>query len=217
MCSVGRSEDPVCWLVGSPQGYLGQCMRWFTFGLQAQVLSDLQVSPWYSDPSLWVGMAGVVVSAAGFLLAFSQLRRTAKATEESASVMKETLQRMARNHLLVLLPQFQVLETDLDRAVLARDPERAVALLSACNRLSRELSGVLAGDSRDFASKDISESLASLSEAASEAKTMIVGMTASKKRIDDLTADVSKKLAEVIGGVTELAVSYRSQLVGGAT
>jgi len=162
-------------------------------------------------------MAGVVVSAAGFLLAFSQLRRTAKATEESASVMKETLQRMARNHLLVLLPQFQVLETDLDRAVLARDPERAVALLSACNRLSRELSGVLAGDSRDFASKDISESLASLSEAASEAKTMIVGMTASKKRIDDLTADVSKKLAEVIGGVTELAVSYRSQLVGGAT
>lgn len=71
---------------------------------------------------LVIGSLGVVISAVGFGLAWIQLRRTATATEATEDAVKKTEQAVResnRLNLLLLLPQFRMLELHLDFAIRA--------------------------------------------------------------------------------------------------
>lgn len=72
-----------------------------------------------------LGVAGLAVSVVGFSLAIWQLKRTANAASATRKAIERTEKRMALNHLLVIIPQFRILENDLDRA--AEDNDRSLA------------------------------------------------------------------------------------------
>jgi hypothetical protein len=77
------------------------------------------------NASDWLGVAGLAVSVVGFGIAIWQLIRTANASVATRKAVERTEKRMALNHLLVLLPQFRLLENDLDFA--AQEDDRPLA------------------------------------------------------------------------------------------
>ena len=81
----------------------------------------------------WLGVAGLGVSVIGFGVAIWQLIRTANAAVATREAVERTEKRMAINHLLILLPQFRIVEGELDRA--AEEDERTVGMSGACGRM----------------------------------------------------------------------------------
>jgi hypothetical protein len=71
-------------------------------------------------PGDWISVAALIVSVIGFTFTIWQLVRTANAAEATKRAIERTEKRMALNHLLVLLPQFRLIENDLDPAAADR-------------------------------------------------------------------------------------------------
>lgn len=160
--------------------------------------------------SLTVSVVGVLVSIGGFALAYHQLRRTADATVATQAAMERTEQRMALNHLLVLLPQFQAIEASLDRACEADDRPSAIAALSTCTRVSSELSGVLLNV--ETAGDGLVDRLRNLSESASAAKNLLVE-AASNRKVHAITSSVRQLLSETSAQIAESGATYRTSIV----
>src|SRR5580692_8265065 len=95
----------------------------------------------------WIGLAGLVVSVVGFGVAIWQLIRTANASVATLNAVERTEKRMALNHLLVLLPQFRLLENDLDYAAQEDDRSLARRSLVSYAHFAAEVATILGGQS----------------------------------------------------------------------
>lgn len=94
----------------------------------------------YSDVA---GTVGVVVSGGGFYFAWTQLRKTAKATTVSSETLRRAESRMSVSHLLVLVTQLRLLESDLETARKSTNRELAIVALSHWAHVASETAGYL--------------------------------------------------------------------------
>ena|ERR1700722_20269409 len=154
----------------------------------------------------WVGIAGLAVSVVGFSLAIWQLARTAKASEATREAIERTEKRMALNHLLVLLPQFHLLENDLDRA--AEDNDRALArrALVSYSHFASEVAAILRG--QDQVDQTLITELQSSARDASLAKATLIDAPINKNT-KQLTRDVRARISALSVHVATIAANYQ--------
>lgn len=151
---------------------------------------------------LVVGILGLVATVAGFTLAILQLRRTAAATEATTKAVTRTEKRMALNHLLVLLPQFRLLEADLDNAAEDNDRRLAIRALVAYSYIASEVAAMLRD--QDGVDAALPDKLADTALTAAKAKAALVSdARALPKTATSLVrheiAEVSTVLAGAVG------------------
>lgn len=64
----------------------------------------------------WLGIVGLVLTIGGFAVTLIQLARTKTAADAATEALRSTVSCMSTNHLLVLLPQFRMIDIDMDTA-----------------------------------------------------------------------------------------------------
>jgi hypothetical protein len=146
-----------------------------------------------------------VLTVAGFGIAIWQLVRTARASEATKIAVERTERRMALNHLLVLLPQFRILEHDLDAAADGNDRNLAMRTLVSFNYLSSEIAGLLTN--QDGIDPNLSTQLQSIGRVASLAKADMINNPS--KQAKTATKDFRKQLADVTAHVGALIGQFR--------
>jgi hypothetical protein len=154
----------------------------------------------------WIGLAGLVVSVVGFGVAIWQLIRTANASVATRNAVERTEKRMALNHLLVLLPQFRLLENDLDYAAQEDDRSLARRSLVSYAHFAAEVATILGGQS-GVNSTLILDLKASASE-ASLAKASLIDASPGKNT-RQLTKEIRERIAGMSVQIGMLATTYQ--------
>jgi hypothetical protein len=140
-----------------------------------------------------IGVIGVAVSSIGFLLAYIQLKRTANATVASAAALKAA----GETQILMLLPQFQLREMELDYAIEDSKREMAARSLVAYAHLAQETSVVI--QAQGLGSAELIENMRLCARKARDAKSEIYSHKV--KKLDTITRDFrehSQHLAEMM-------------------
>ena len=144
----------------------------------------------------WLGLAGIVVSALGFVFAWSQLHRTANAAEAT----RDALIAANRVQLLMLLPQFRLIEMELDFAVGEEKRELATRALANYAHLAHEVSAVVAAFT--LANEDLVMQLRTSASLATRTKDRIYALP--DQRLASLVRPFSTALSTVSASVAEL-------------
>lgn len=156
-----------------------------------------------------LSLAGLLVSVLGFTLAIIQLRRTAKATEETAAKIRQTLDRMNVNHLLVLLPQLRLIENDLDQAAEDDDRRLAQRTLISFSHTASQVASLLEG-SDSGTDPALVQRLKSSARLASSTKASLVSSTRSTVRI--ATKEAASEISEISGLAAGMIAQYQSKV-----
>ncbi|MBQ1051676.1 hypothetical protein KBX50_24815 [Micromonospora sp. C51] len=149
-------------------------------------------------------MLGLLIGVVGFTLTIWQLRRTARAAEATQKAVERTENRMALNHLLVLLPQFRVLESELDFAVADEDRKMAMRVLASYAQIASQVAGLL--DGRDGVDSVLVERLGRASRDASLTKARIINEPARNVRL--ITKDFRSATADLAAYIGSLASRF---------
>lgn len=148
----------------------------------------------------WFDWISLSVSVVGFALTIWQLTRTAKASIATRVAVESTERRMALNHLLVLLPQFRMIETDIDNAARENDYSLAIRALVTYTHTASEVAGLLRG--KQGVDQSVVASLEESSRLASKTKAEIVDDK--RKYVKTVTKVFRARLVDVtseIGGL----------------
>lgn len=156
-----------------------------------------------------IGLVGLVVSVVGFWLAIVQLRRTAKATKATADGISQTLHRMNVNHMLVLLPQLRLIESDLDQAAEEEDRRLAQRTLVSYSHTASQVAMLLEG-SESPGDSQLIEKLRGSARRASQAKAALV----SSNRVSVKTAikEVGAEVGDIAGIAAGLIAQYQTKV-----
>jgi hypothetical protein len=149
----------------------------------------------------WLGLAGLVVGIAGFAITIWQLVRTARASEATAAAVKRTEKQMAASYLLVLLPQFRIIESDLDSAAMDDDRKLAIRALRTYADVASEVRTLLSG--QEGVDAVLLTRLESTAESATLAKADLVDNP--DRETKAVTRDFRTELSGVstyLGGLT---------------
>lgn len=158
----------------------------------------------------WIGLAGLIVSVVGFVIAIWQLVRTANAAKATKDAVERAENRMAINHLLVLLPQFQLIESDLDIAAQYNDRGLARRSLVAYAHFAAEVATILQGQGKS--DQTLITDLRTSATQASQIKAGLIDAP-SGKSIKQLTKDIRDKVSSLSVHIGTLVISY--QIVAG--
>ena len=154
----------------------------------------------------WLSLAGQVVSVIGFGVAIWQLMRTANASIETKKAVERTEQRMALNHLLVLLPQFRQLENDLDHAAQEDDRPLARRTLVSYAHFATEVAAILQG--QDKVDESLVTELRSTARDASRAKGALID-TPKCRDTRQLTKEARDAIASLSMHINTIATTYQ--------
>jgi hypothetical protein len=154
----------------------------------------------------WIGLADLVVTIIGFGVAIWQLARTAKVAKATKDAIERSESRMATNHLLVLLPQFQLIENDLDAAAQNDDPGLARRALVAYAHFATEVAAILQGQEK-FDQTLVTDLRTSATQ-ASQAKAILIDAPKGKSA-RQLTKDVRDRISSLSVHIGTLVINYQ--------
>jgi len=127
---------------------------------------------WTLSLTDWLAIIGLIVGVAGFGITIWQLVRTARASEATKDAVERTEKHLAASYLLVLLPQFRIIESDLDNAAMDDDRRLAMRALRTYADVASEVRSLLASQADIDA--QLLERLGETALAASQTKASIV-------------------------------------------
>jgi Zn-dependent oligopeptidase len=125
------------------------------------------------------------------------------ATKEA---VERTEKRMALNHLLVLLPQFRLLENDLDHAAQEDDRPLARRTLVAYAHFATEVAAILQG--QDKVDQNLVIELQSSAKEASRAKGVLIDASHTRTT-RQLTKDAREAISSISMHINTLATTYQ--------
>ena len=146
----------------------------------------------------WISLC---VGALGFAVTIWQLFRTANASVATRKAVERTEKHMASSYLLVLLPQFRIVESDLDSAVLENDRRLAMRALRTYSDVASEVRTLLG--SQAGIDEKLLNLLESTSRSAALAKAELINSP--NRQIKSVTKVIRDELAHVsthVGGLT---------------
>jgi hypothetical protein len=161
-----------------------------------------------NDVAIWVSIISSPLTLLGIFLAWLQLRRTANATEATQTAVEKTARGMAIYQLLILIPQLQQYEGDLDRAVSAEDHDEAIEVLNRWRRVGTEASGLL--DARPTASALVGL----LQQSFLDAYQAKRGLLARTGAVGDTTAAVRESIGNVTVHLGTLSGQLKANIGG---
>lgn len=154
---------------------------------------------------LAVTALGTAITLIGFGVAIKQLSRTANATEATLLTIKAT----SRTHLLFLLPQFRLFETELDWAIEEEKRDLAARVLASYAYLANEVAGLLAAN--QLAGEDAIGELRETATLASNAKNDL--FRHSNRKIAGVTQEFRTAASRVSQVISELGASNASHIL----
>jgi hypothetical protein len=161
------------------------------------------------DPSDWLGIVGFALTVLGFAVTICQLRRTTKATDAARLALEAAAQTLGINHLLVLLPQIQALEVDMDVSSLDNDKKLAIRTLIAVRHIASQAATLMDTDPTEKESELI-EMLNDFSKVAARSKALLVSGT--DKQVSDVLKSASSKITLISGRASGLVASYQAKV-----
>jgi hypothetical protein len=147
----------------------------------------------------WLALVGFILTILGFGLTFWQLYRTKRVAEATQDTVYRATDRVRYNQLLVLLPQLQNLEPELDNAVREDDGRIAARTLVRWNQLASQVEGILSTMGDEYV--ELAQNLKEACESAATAKGELVDEISLVK---DVTRDVRKSISSLLvalGGI----------------
>lgn len=157
----------------------------------------------------FVGVASLVVTAVGFTVAVYQLRRTANATEATERAVERTEYRMALNHLLVLVPQFMIVESELDVSADENDRRLAIRALQSWTRVGSQAAGLL--KSQLGQEVELIERIEASVREASAAKASLIDKPGTSTK--SLTKDIRASLSDLASQFGTVVTQFTAQPV----
>lgn len=154
----------------------------------------------------WLSLAGLIVSVVGFAIAIWQLFRTANASIATRKAVERTEKRMALNHLLVLLPQFRLLENDLDFAAQEDDRPLARRSLISYAHFATEVAAILQG--QDNVDQSLITELRNSARDASRAKGTLIDAPGTNST-RELTKDARDVISNLSVHINTLVTTYQ--------
>jgi hypothetical protein len=112
-------------------------------GAVADVLAAIDWYDWLTKADTVVA---IPVAAVGFALTIWQIVRTRRAVDAARAAVSDVQRTLARNHLLVLLPQLQRVEQDLEVAIGNSDIGLVGSYLGTWRWQAGQLRGLLQAD-----------------------------------------------------------------------
>ncbi|MFC7402770.1 hypothetical protein [Citricoccus sp. GCM10030269] len=152
-----------------------------------------------------IGIIGLVVTTVGFSLTVWQIWRTANASEKATEALKAATRRMHLNHLLVLLPQLKIYESELDAAQADDDKKQAIRALVSYSHAAQQVAALLESSSEGREEAELVDQLRSSASAASSAKATLVSGATKPVRL------VVKSAAEQIGSMSTFAAGLATR------
>lgn len=160
---------------------------------------------WFDDAAApgWHDWLGLLLTVAGFLIAFRQLRKTQTAAETAASELARARLKLNSDQLAAVLPQLTSIVSDLDFAIDNNDREVAHRALLRFSYVAKEAIALLANLDADHTS--LQSRLGGASSTALDVKGSIVG----KKSVDiarsakAIGADINGLSVEISGLVAQ--------------
>lgn len=157
----------------------------------------------------WLGIAALGVSVVGFGVTIFQLVRTKNATVAATDALQLAATRMSVNHLLVLLPQFRLFETELDSAMTINDKTAAARTLLSYSQAANQVASLM-----ENISYPVDDTfLVSLRESAQEASLAKAAIVSGTTKAVRLTAKLAaEKINAVSMTAAGLTASYQSKV-----
>lgn len=167
-------------------------------------MDRLTSGPWSRGDIL--SLIGLVCTVAGFALAYWQIRRTANATVATRAAVSA----LSRAQLLFLIPQFQVLETELDLAISMKQEGRQLALrvMTSYVHLAHEVAGLIAVHA--LGDPGLADELRASAKLATEAKNQIY---TSRAAIAAITSELRTSMSSIGGSLSNAGVVSQSTVV----
>lgn len=157
---------------------------------------------------LAVGVVSVLLTVVGFVLAITQLRRTASAAEATTAAIKAANRRMLLNHILVLVPQLKTVEADLDIAIASNDFAGATRSLIAFGHAASQIAALLESESESSNVTFIAELRQAASDASIAKGALVSGnLRTLKTKLGPLAVTVSEVAVKCSG----LTAQYQSK------
>ncbi|MEU1604127.1 hypothetical protein [Micromonospora matsumotoense] len=146
-------------------------------------------------------ISAVPIALAGFSVTFYQIKKTRKAAEAAEGAARNSQAAIGRSNLLVLIPQLQRVEEELDRAV--RDASKPVVIssLQAWRWQAGQVRGLL--QVGKLAKRDLLVDIQDSVSAASQAQSELTGsggelsLAVATKDARDAIAKVTNELGAV--------------------
>lgn len=144
------------------------------------------IAGWVSVIADWASIVGLADLGA----AFYQLMRTKSAVAAANDAIRRTEAHLALNQVLVLLPQLQKLEDDLDAAVHGQSREAVLRHLGSWRSVSMEVYGLVR--EQEYVDAAAAEQLRESAVSAAAAKSQLVG---TEKDVVTTTRTVRREIA----------------------
>jgi RNA-binding protein YhbY len=154
----------------------------------------------------WLSLIGLMVSVVGFAFAIWQLTRTANASVATRQAIERTEKRMALNHLLIILPQFRLLENDLDSAADTDDRPLARRSLVAYSHFAAEVATIL--DGQNGVDQKLVHDIRESATLASRVKAALVDAP-KERNTKQLTKNVRETISALSVHIGSLATTYQ--------
>ncbi len=149
--------------------------------------------------------ASLGVALVGFGITIKQVRTTLSATRATRKAVEDTERRITHNHLLVILPQFRLLEADLDTAVGAENRELAIRTLVTYRHLAGEAASLLQLDEAQRHSEIVAELRVTMEMAGSTKNGLVnsgkVSIKSGTKTFRLRITQTVNDLSAMIGGI----------------
>lgn len=162
------------------------------------------------DPSDWLNIAGLVLTVVGFAVTIGQLVRTTNASVAAREALEVATLRLSKNHLLVLLPQIQIFEGDLDVASADEDKKLAMRTLKAFRHAASQAASLMENDP-DPREMELIEMLIDGSKIAAKTKALLASGT--DKPVSEVLRSASSKITVISGKASGLLASYQAKAI----
>jgi hypothetical protein len=156
---------------------------------------------WVTVVANWASVLGI----AGLVAALVQLKRTKDAVTAAQEAIERTEARLSINQVLVLLPQMQKLEDDLDAAVHGQSQEAVLRHLGQWRMLAMEVFGLVKG--QDYADEAALDQLRASAVSAASAKGQLIG---THKNLVTTTRTVRREIATAAAYAGTLSGTLKS-------
>lgn len=159
-----------------------------------------------------VAIVSLVVTIGGFAVAITQIRRGIRASEAAERAATTTADRIAANQLLGLVPQLQLLESELGACTQSNDHDGATRILLKWRHVSSQARGILLRGSTDQAG--VLEQLQRAAALTTTAKESLIDRT---KPVSESTKRVSRAISQAVDEISALGGRLALEPGEGAT
>lgn len=182
---------------------------------EGELLAAVNPNSSFERVNLVIGVLGILLTIVGFWIAIVQIRKTRTAAEAARDAAAHGTNRIRYNQLIILVPQLQNLEGEMDAVVRQNDLFAAERVLVRWRQVATQTSGILREMGAEH--EELTQQIEKCCGAARAAKAKLVtsGAASTSKTVGTVTSAARKELSAVTDRLTSLMGRLATETDGG--